>query len=282
MRHIPQIRTLVSTNWLKDCLASSSADKLRVLDVSWARLEKPGVGYAKFYKKQHIPGSVYFDLNQCCTPTNYLPYNLPEKNCISEYIGSLGVSNKSHVIVYDQQNNSAAFRAWWLFKYLGLSEVSLLDGGLSKWIADNFEVTSKPTTYEKCNFEIHLQPKLLRHFEDILKNQETQREQIVDCRPPKAFHGDPENKLGHIPNSKNLPYSKLFNPDGTMKSKSELQSMFTSIGIDLDKPLIAACQLGVTACAAAAAANVLGKEEVSVYLGSWNEWSQRADSKYIN
>ncbi|GAB1599961.1 3-mercaptopyruvate sulfurtransferase-like [Argonauta hians] len=300
---IPQIRTLVSTNWLKDCLESSTANKLRVLDVSWARFQKPGVGYAEFYKKQHIPGSIYLDLNQCSTPTKHLPFNLPEKNCFSEYIGSLGVSNKNHVIVYDQQNNSSAFRAWWLFKYLGHSEVSLLDGGFYKWVADNYDVTSKPTVHKdgygkriqletienhgkqmlmmKCNFEIHLQPKHFRHFDDIMKNQETQIEQIVDCRPSKAFHGDPSDKLGHIPSSKNLPYSELFNPDGTMKSKSELKNLFSSLGIDLSKPLTASCQRGVTACAVAAAANILGKEEISVYLGSWNEWSQRADSKYI-
>ncbi|XP_014774610.1 3-mercaptopyruvate sulfurtransferase [Octopus bimaculoides] len=278
---ITKIGTLVSTNWLKDCLSSSSADKLRVLDVSWARLQKPGVGYDKFYKKQHIPGSIYFDLNQCSTPTKHLPYDLPDTNCLSEYIGNLGISNKNYIIVYDQQNNSSAFRAWWMFKYLGHSDVSMLDGGMSKWIADNYEVTAKPTTYEKCNFEINLEPKRFRSFEEIAKNLETQTEKVVDCRPSQAFHGNPQDKLGHIPHSKNLPYSTLFKPDGTMKSKAELKDLFTASGVSLGKPLICTCQTGVTACGVAAAAEMLGKEEITVYLGSWHEWSQRADSKQI-
>lgn len=264
---ISAINTVVCSNLLRDAKHQIS-QKVRVLDVSWVRL-KPGVGYHKYYLKQHIPGSVYFDLNQCSTPTKLVPFTLQDPKCLSEYIGNLGIDKETHVITYDQQDNRSALRAWWLFRYFGHSNVSLLDGGIGKWISSGFDVTSKPTTYMKCKYKCVPHPALSRDYVALQKNIKSNEEQVVDARPEEYF------AEGHIPKSKNIPYSQLFREDGTFKSKNELKELFDSASVDLTKPLIGTCQLGITACGIAAAAQILGNTNTSVYTGSWHEWSQR-------
>lgn len=68
------------------------------------------------YCRAHIPHALYFDLYKCCTGTKEIPLNLPEPECWTRYIQSLGVSSDTHVVVYDGQNMRLALRTWWLFR----------------------------------------------------------------------------------------------------------------------------------------------------------------------
>lgn len=272
---ISTLGTLVSVNWLRNISLSQAAYKLRVLDVSWVRL-KPGEGYKQFYLKQHIPGSMYFDLNQCSTPTDLITFPLPDTKCLGEYIGNLGIDKETHVVTYDQEDNRSAIRAWWLFRYFGHPKVSFLDGGLRKWITSGFEVTSKPTTSTKCQYECIPQPPLLRDYDALQRNLKSKEEQVVDARPEVLFEKD------HIPHSKNIPYSQLFTEEETFKSKDDLKKLFSKAGVDMQKPVIGTCQMGVTACGIIAAANILGNTNASLYMGSWNEWSQRASVGFVS
>ena len=110
-----------------------------------------------------------------------------------------------------------------------------------------------------------------RGFRDItvatLKDNLAMAE-MIDVREPQEFTGE----LGHIPGSRNLPYSELYNPDGTFKSREELRRLFVAAGADPEKPFVATCGSGVTANALIFAARLLGNRDTRLYDGSWSEW----------
>ncbi|XP_012938813.1 thiosulfate sulfurtransferase isoform X2 [Aplysia californica] len=273
---INRLPTLVSTTWLKQQMCRHSnpsiAGKitlrrsLRILDTSWT--PEPEVdGYKTFFKEAHIPSSLYFDLKQVQTSGQKGPgakFPIPDSNRFQDYVEDLGISNDTHVIAYDRFNSRPSFRTWFLFRLFGHDKVSVLNGGLRQWVTDGYHVTVDEPDVEEGEFEVNFRPHLLRSYDEMLKNVNSQAEQVVDARGRGNFVGENEND-GHIPGSKNIPFGSVFNDDGTVKSSSELQKLFDNVGIDLSKPLVSTCQTGMTACAVAAAAHILGKEDVPVY-----------------
>uniref|UniRef100_K1PJK1 Thiosulfate sulfurtransferase n=1 Tax=Magallana gigas TaxID=29159 RepID=K1PJK1_MAGGI len=142
------------------------------------------------YYRAHIPHALYFDLYKCCTGTKEIPLNLPEPECWTRYIQSLGVSSDTQVVVYDGQNMRLALRTWWLFRLFGHENVSVLDGGLIKWAEDGYEITvEEPTVKKPGNFQCKLNKSLMRTFEDMQKNAKNGAEQVVDVRDSKSFEG---------------------------------------------------------------------------------------------
>lgn len=172
------------------------SSKLRVLDASW---QSNGQGYEQLYKQAHIPHALYFDLYKCCTGTKEIPLNLPEPECWTRYIQSLGVSSDTHVVVYDGQNMRLALRTWWLFRLFGHENVSVLDGGLIKWAEDGYEITvEEPTVKKPGNFQCKLNKSLMRKFEDMQKNAKSGVEQVVDVRDGNSFEGVFGTQQGRI------------------------------------------------------------------------------------
>ena len=111
----------------------------------------------------------------------------------------------------------------------------------------------------------------------MLANIKSGASQVVDARSSSRFTGEePEPRAGmvagHIPGSKNLPFARLFNTDGTWKRGNELKAVFIDAGVDLAKPMITTCGSGVTAADLLFGAHLLGKTDVSLYDGSWGEW----------
>ncbi|CAG5134530.1 unnamed protein product [Candidula unifasciata] len=286
---LSKLTPLVSTIWLKEQILASLQNtaklnnSLRVLDTSW--LPDPEVdGYKQFYAQAHIPTALYFDLKKLSSPneTSAAKFPIPDSNVFKEYVENLGISNNTHVVAYDRLNTRSSFRTWFLFRLFGHDKISVLNGGLRQWLTDGFHVTTEEPTVEKAVFNVNFRKHLLRDFAAVMKNVTSQTEQLMDARPPEMFCvPDKDQPGGHIPGAKNIPFGSLFNEDGTVKSKEDLKKLFTEAGIDLQKPLVSSCQIGMTACGLIAAAYILGREDVPLYNGSFTEWSKLADPSMI-
>jgi thiosulfate/3-mercaptopyruvate sulfurtransferase len=138
-------------------------------------------------------------------------------------------------------------------------------------------VESGEPAARRGDFSARLDASRVRSAADMLANISQPREQMVDARAAGRFEGtSPEPRAGlrsgHIPGARNVPYTSLLDPDGTMKPLPELRALFASAGLDPLEPIASSCGSGVTACALVHALHLLGNDRTAVYDGSWSEW----------
>lgn len=267
---------IVETDWLAEHL---SAPDLVVFDASWhlpAAKRDPRAEYLA----GHIPGAVFFDIDDLSDDKSALPHMLPSTIKFASRMKKMGVGDGMRVVVYDTLGLFSAARAWWTFRYMGHADVAVLNGGLKKWKAEGRPLDDGPPVRRS---ERHYTPRahaeILRDFDDIRALVAKSGAQIVDARPRARFEGaEPEPRpglrQGHIPGSRNVPLSSLVNADGTLKSREELAGAFKAAGVDPGAPVVATCGSGLTASGLALALAVLGQTNAAVYDGSWSEWGR--------
>lgn len=267
---------LVSTAWLAGQLDRPG---LVILDTSWYLPDTGRVALDE-YRAGHIPGAGYFDLDEASDPASSLPHMLPSEERFAGYLGGLGVGSDSAVVVYDASGtNLSAARAWWLFRVFGHESVAVLDGGLGKWRAEGRPLESGQTPPPRsAKFRARLDRSRVRQRLDVFRALASGAEQVVDMRAAGRFAGtEPEPRpglpSGHMPGAVNLPYTELVHPDGTALSAEELRRHLIESGLVLDRPVIASCGSGVTACNLLLALHRLGHSEATLYDGSWTEWA---------
>jgi len=271
---------LVGTEWLA---AHLSDPHVRVVDGSF---KLPGITPTarEDYDRVHIPGAVFFDIDDICEPRASLPHMIPSADLFAQKIGALGIGDDDRVVVYDSAGLSSAGRAWWMLRLFGHHDVAVLDGGLPKWRAEGRPLDAAAPSPPQRRFTAHFDPSLVRDKRALIENLATRREQVVDARAAGRFDGTaPEPRAGmhsgHIPGSRNVPYELLTDP-GTrqLKSADELARLFRDAGVTLDRQVVTSCGSGVTACALAFALHLIGHPGAAVYDGSWSEWGLPGDT----
>ena len=265
---------IVETDWLQKHLSSPD---LVVLDGSW-HLPTAKRDPKAEYLAEHIPGAIFFDIDDLSDEKSHLPHMLPSTVKFSSRMKKMGIGDGARIVVYDTSGIFSAARVWWTFRAMGHQDVAVLNGGLKKWKAEGraLEDGLPPKRSEK-----HYTPlqntEIIRDLDEMKALLKTPGAQIVDARPAGRFEGRDEEPRpglvkGHIPGSKNIPSQSLLNPDGTFKSTDDLAALFKSAGIDVAKPVVTTCGSGVTASMLALALAVLGQTNAAVYDGSWTEW----------
>jgi thiosulfate/3-mercaptopyruvate sulfurtransferase len=270
---------LVSTAWLAENLGSPG---LVVLDASFFLPAQNRDAQAE-YRQAHIPGALFFDIDEVADHASALPHMLPTPAAFAEAVGRLGIGNDTQVVVYDSNFFMASARVWWTFRVFGHDRVVVLDGGLARWRQQGRAVDAEQAQARPQNFMAAFRPELVRGLEQVRALLGQPGAQILDARGPGRFHGtEPEPRPGvrggHIPGSRNLPYKTLSNElDYCLKPLGELETLYRQVGIDIAKPVVTTCGTGVTASILALGLYLLGNETVAVYDASWTEWGARED-----
>lgn len=273
---------LVGTEWLAENLG---APGVRVIDATYFLPGAERDAEAEFTAR-HIPGAVFFDIEDIADSATDLPHMLPSAEKFSAKAGALGIGNTDHVVAYDANGGAmAAVRAWWMFRVFGHHKVAVLNGGLPKWLAEGRPTEAETTTPAEAVFKANMDPTLVRSAEQLLANIETGAEQVADARSRERFEGTapeprPGAKAGHIPGSVSLPYTGLIDQDRdfVIRPAGEIAAAIAEAGLHMDRPVVASCGSGVTAGVLALGFYLLGKNDVAVYDGSWSEWGCREDT----
>jgi thiosulfate/3-mercaptopyruvate sulfurtransferase len=271
---------LVGTEWLAAHLADPH---VRIADASF---KLPGITPTarQEYDQGHIPGAVFFDVDDIAEPGTILPHMIPPPDLFASKIAALGIGDSDRVVVYDSAGLSSAGRAWWMLRLYGHHDVAVLDGGLPKWQAEGRPLDTAVPSPPQRRFTARFDPALVRDKRALFENLATRREQVVDARAGGRFDGTvpearPGLRGGHIPGSRNVPYERLTDPrTRQLKSAEELTRLFRDAGVALDRPIVTSCGSGVTACALAFALHLIGHPGAAVYDGSWSEWGLPGDT----
>jgi thiosulfate/3-mercaptopyruvate sulfurtransferase len=266
-------KTLVSTAWLAAHLKDPD---LRVIDASWHMPAENRDARAE-YDAGHIPGARFFDIDEISDLRSDLPHMAPPVEKFMSRMRAMGVGDGHQVVVYGTNGAFSAARVWWLFRLMGQNDVAVLDGGLEKWKTEGRPLEDLPPVVRDRHMTVRRQNHLVRDVTQVAAASKLGDHEIIDARAAPRFCGEAEEpraglRSGHIPGSKNVPYTALLNEDATMKAPDALKAVFEAAGVDLAKPAITSCGSGVTACVLALAMERFGKTDYAVYDGSWTEW----------
>ncbi|SES93943.1 3-mercaptopyruvate sulfurtransferase [Paracoccus homiensis] len=271
-------KTLVSTEWLA---AHLNDPDLRVIDASW-HMPATGRDARAEYEAAHIPGARFFDVDAISDGRSALPHMAPPVEMFISRMRAMGVGDGHQVVIYDSSDVRSAARVWWTFRLMGKTDVAVLDGGLAKWQAEGRETEDMPPILRDRHITVQRQAGLVRDVTQVAAASKLGDHEIIDARAVERFRGEaaeprPGLRSGHIPGSKNLPFGRLLNDDGTMKDEAALRAAFEQAGVDLSKPAITTCGSGVTAAILSLALERIGHRNHSLYDGSWAEWGSFAD-----
>ena len=272
---------VVSRDWLKERLGKPG---LAIVDASWY-LPAAGRNGRAEYQASHIPGAVFFDQDLIADKEAGLPHTLPSPALFARHVGSMGISAKDTIVVYDGPGLFSAPRVWWMFRIMGAKEVYVLDGGFDGWKKAGYPVTSAPTKIAPSLFVPSFDEQAVVSLDEVRKIVDERSAQIADARSAGRFTGQepeprPGMRSGHMPGARNVPVT-LLSENGELKGLDSLRKIFAEAGIDLGKPVVTSCGSGVTAAAITLALTSLGHKANRLYDGSWSEWGSKQDTPVV-
>ncbi|MBO8163214.1 MAG: sulfurtransferase [Brevibacillus sp.] len=267
MNHQP----IVSADWLAEHLHDPA---IAIIDCRFV-LGKPGAGLAA-YIHSHIPGALYFDLEQDLSGPKAADghggrHPLPSPEALTALFSAAGIDEHVTVIAYDDQDLAMAARLWWLLRYLGHDRAAVLDGGWQSWQRKGLPVSAEIVKRPPRRFVPRLRPDMLVGVEEVL--QRTPKTALIDSRAKERYSGQLETidpKAGHIPGALHYFFKENLNSDGTLRPAAELRERFSPLA--RQEELIVYCGSGVTACVNLLALHMAGRPDARLYIGSWSDW----------
>ncbi len=265
---------LVETAWVEEHLDDPS---VRIVEVD----ENPAL-----YAEAHIPGAVGFDWRRDLQDQVRRDFLGPD--AFAELLGSRGVGDDHTIILYGDRNNWFAAYTYWYLKYYGHGAVRLMNGPREKWIAEGRPTTSEVPSHPRAAFSAREgDPAIRARRDEVLRSLGNGRK-LVDVRSPQEFSGEliamagyeqeGAQRAGHIPGAISVPWAQAVREDGTFKTREELEDLYGGKGVLSGEPVIAYCRIGErSAHTWFVLHELLGRDDVKNYDGSWTEWGNLVD-----
>jgi thiosulfate/3-mercaptopyruvate sulfurtransferase len=260
---------LVSTDWVQEHLDD---DSIRIVEVD----ENPAL-----YADAHIPGAIGFDWQKDLQDQVKRDFLGPQE--FGELFSSRGVSNDHTIVLYGDRNNWFAAYTYWYLKYYGHDNVKLMNGPREKWINEGKPTSKDVPSYSAEKFEATGPDDAIRAMRDEVMKVIGTDTRLVDVRSPQEYSGEliamagyeqeGAQRGGHIPGSANVPWAQAVKEDGTFKSADELRELYEGKGVVNGNDIVAYCRIGErSAHTWFVLHELLGKDNVRNYDGSWTEW----------
>ncbi|MBI3780413.1 MAG: sulfurtransferase [candidate division NC10 bacterium] len=253
---------LVETDWL---IRHLNDRDLRIIDMR-DRLEEYAAG--------HIPGAVYLAVNQIRRALKEPGFVIPPDYELEEILGQLGITGETMVVAYDDQGGLNASRLFYTLGYAGHGKMALLNGGLTKWVAEGRSLAIEVSRVAKTVYRVHPDTGRVASGRWIAANLGKPNLALVDARSPKEFRGEDvrAKRGGHIPGAANIEWTQNLTADKTFKSADELLNLYEKAGVTKDKTTVTYCQTMHRASLSYFALRLLGYPDVRGYDRSWSEW----------
>lgn len=265
------MENIVSQSWLLGQLGDAN---IVIADCRFA-LGQPESG-RNHYEQDHITGAVYVDLEKDLSGAKMAHggrHPLPDLGAFSILVGSLGIDSTKTVVAYDDQGGAMASRLWWMLKFLGHSEVYVLDQGYTVWKAAGFPITDEAPAIYPRTFSPKVQRTMLASMDEVKDKLGRPGVVLVDSREERRYLGleEPIDPVaGHIPGARNYFWKGVLGADGAWLPAAKQEQHFASLR-DADE-IIVYCGSGVTACPNVLGLSEAGFDNVKLYSGSWSDW----------
>jgi thiosulfate/3-mercaptopyruvate sulfurtransferase len=276
----PSTAPVVSTEWLAQNLG---AEGLRVVDVR-GKILPPGATPRYLpkrddYEQGHVPGAVFVDWTRDIVDLDDpIPSQVARPEAFAAKMSELGIGDGTLVVVYDDYNHVFASRLAWALRFYGHDAVRVLDGGFTRWVAEGRPTTRETPTVAKGTFVARARGALRRTSDEVARTLGDPSVLLIDARAPAQYEGSATvaARGGHIPGARNVHYAKLVDAStGRFLPPEELARVFANAGVDLAKlprDVVVYCNGGITCTLPLVALHILGRQDVAVFDGSWNEW----------
>ena len=229
------------------------------------------------YEKSHIPNSSYIDLQSDLSDKDS-PYRftMPDLKVLSENFKKVGIGEDFHIVLYSRNGTQWSARIWWMLRSVGVDNVSILDGGFNEWVRLGLPTSDKILTFPKSNFNFKPRNEIFIDKEPVIKALEDKNTKILNSLTEDIHKGQNPRygRPGRIPNSLNIPFHKLLDPEtGKFLGAEELLEIFQKNKISYENEIINYCGGGIAASLEAFVLYQLGYKNLKIYDNSLSEWA---------
>ncbi|WP_461480507.1 sulfurtransferase [Porticoccus sp.] len=232
------------------------------------------------YSRKHIPGAVHVSPQELMNGGQPWPNKLPSPPQLSALFSRLGLTDDTHVIVYDDEGGGWAGRFIWTLDVIGHHKWSYLNGGFVAWHNEGFPMTEEVPAPAALELEVRVDLKALVTTEEIMAHLDAGDLQIWDARSPAEYRGEKvmSDKGGHIPGAINCEWTSLMDSRRNMRIREDALEQLKQLGINPAKATVTHCQSHHRSGFTYMLGQLLGFDNIRAYDGSWWEWGNRPDT----